>query len=280
MNTVLRSKRPKPWRMIALGVFVLIGLTAAAAMGLTITDLVPRESGARTGRAFLGAALSPALEHTSWVPDDAPSFLNSILQATKRTLLIAFAALGLALTAALPLALLASERTWSGSASSLAKILPRATRLLITLLRSVHEYLLALLFLAALGLSPGAGVLALALPATGILAKVFAELLDEVEPGQFLALEGLGASRPSAVLFGTLPRALPDLAAYTFYRLECALRGSFILGFFGFPTLGLGLRLAFEEGDYPTVWTHLYALIILMVVFELSSAAMRRRLKA
>ena len=266
MKHDLPPGRGKPMRLLALLAFALLGVLVAGLMGLMPGDLIPRESGARTAMDFFQGALRPALQHNNWVPPGAPSLFEAIAAATQRTILIAFAALGLALVFALPLAFLGAECTWKGNTSLLA--------------RSVHEYLLALLFLAAIGLSPGAGVLALALPATGILAKIFGELLDEAQTHPFRAMENLGATRATALLFGTLPRALPDLAAYTFYRLECALRGSFILGFFGFPTLGLGLRLAFEEGDYPTVWTYLYALIALMVIFELSSAAMRRRLRS
>lgn len=257
-----------------------MGWGAAWLLGLTLPDLIPRASGARTAGEFFGAALHPALEHTHWVPAGSPDLLTAIAHATGRTILIAFAALGLGLVMGLPLALLSSERLWEGSTGILARVVPKSARLLIALLRSVHEYLLALLFLAALGLTPGAGVLALALPATGILAKVFGELLDEVDPSHASALEGLGSGRIAAITWGSLPRAMPDLVAYTFYRLECALRGSFILGFFGFPTLGLGLRLAFEEGDYPTVWSHIFALIALMIFFEGFSTAMRRRLQA
>lgn len=280
MKHDLPPGRGKPMRLLALLAFALLGVLVAGLMGLMPGDLIPRESGARTAMDFFQGALRPALQHNNWVPPGAPSLFEAIAAATQRTILIAFAALGLALVFALPLAFLGAECTWKGNTSLWARWVPKFTRLGIALLRSVHEYLLALLFLAAIGLSPGAGVLALALPATGILAKIFGELLDEAQTHPFRAMENLGATRATALLFGTLPRALPDLAAYTFYRLECALRGSFILGFFGFPTLGLGLRLAFEEGDYPTVWTYLYALIALMVIFELSSAAMRRRLRS
>ena len=277
------SPRPTgkpPWRLMTLVCFALLGLGTAALMELMPGDLIPRASGARTAGTFFHGALHPALDHRQWVPMGTPSLLATIAAATGRTLLIAFASLGLGLLIGLPLALLSSERAWAGKTGPLAHIIPRATRILIALLRSVHEYLLAILFLAAIGLTPAAGMLALSLPAAGILAKVFGELLDEADPAQARALEGLGSGRLGALLWGTLPRALPDWVAYTFYRLECALRGSFILGFFGFPTLGLGLRLAFEEGDFPTVWTHIYTLILLMVVFEGSSAAVRRRLQA
>jgi len=75
-----------------------------------------------------------------------------------------------------------------------------------------------------------------------------------------------------------VPAALPDMVAYTFYRFECALRSAAVLGFFGFPTLGLRIKQAFGSTNFGEVWTHLYMLIILVVVFDLWSGAIRRRM--
>ena len=77
---------------------------------------------------------------------------------------------------------------------------------------------------------------------------------------------------------GLLPRALPDLAAYAFYRFECALRSSAVLGFFGFPTLGYYLSASFENLHYGEVWTYLYALFLLVAAADLWSGVLRRRL--
>jgi phosphonate transport system permease protein len=70
---------------------------------------------------------------------------------------------------------------------------------------------------------------------------------------------------------------LPDLTAYTFYRFECALRSSAVLGFFGFPTLGYYIAASFENLHYGEVWTYLYALFILIVIVEWWSGIIRRR---
>jgi phosphonate transport system permease protein len=76
---------------------------------------------------------------------------------------------------------------------------------------------------------------------------------------------------------GLLPRALPDMTAYAFYRFECAIRSSAILGFFGFPTLGYYLSASFENLYYREVWTYLYALFALVLVIEMTSARLRKR---
>ena len=72
------------------------------------------------------------------------------------------------------------------------------------------------------------------------------------------------------------------MTAYTFYRFECALRSATVLGFFGTfglpPTLGVRIREAFGATDYGEAWTHLWMLVILVVVFDWWSGAVRRRL--
>jgi len=123
-------------------------------------------------------------------------------------------------------------------------------RALIAFMRSIHELLWAVLFLAAMGMSPLSAVIAIAIPYTGTLAKVFSEMLDEAPRGAAEALRAAGASSAQVFLFGLLPRALPDICAYTFYRFECALRSSAVLGFFGYPTLGFYISASFENLYY------------------------------
>jgi len=147
-------------------------------------------------------------------------------------------------------------------------------------LRSIHELLWAVLLLAAFGLGHLVAVMAIAIPYSGILAKVFSEMVDEAPRAAATALRDAGASPLQVFLFGLLPRALPDITAYTFYRFECALRSSAILGFFGFPTLGYYIAASFENLLYGEVWTYLYVLFGLITVMDWWSGALRRRFVA
>jgi phosphonate transport system permease protein len=68
------------------------------------------------------------------------------------------------------------------------------------------------------------------------------------------------------------------MSAYSFYRFECAVRSSAVLGFFGYPTIGYYLRLSAENLHYREVWTYLYALIALVLIVELWSSRLRERI--
>ena len=81
-------------------------------------------------------------------------------------------------------------------------------------------------------------------------------------------------------IFGLLPRAASAMLSYTFYRFDCSLRSSAILGFIGFPTLGLSIDSAVRYNFYREAWTYLYALFFILIGTEILSGILRRRLAA
>jgi phosphonate transport system permease protein len=160
------------------------------------------------------------------------------------------------------------SRAWWSRPNLFLQVLRIGVRLLATAVRSVHELMWALLFLSAIGTSPLAAVFAMALPYGGTLAKVFSELLDEGENSAAEVIRVSGGGGFTAFFAGVVTNALPDLATYALYRLECAIRSSAVLGFVGIPTLGYEIKTAYEDGHYREIWTYLYALLVLVVLFE------------
>jgi phosphonate transport system permease protein len=265
-------------------------LGAAGALGLFEGGLAPGDAGLRVASEFFGRALSPALR--SEAPDGGGgSLLPLVLDGILATVRYAAAALGLAIVLGVGLGYLGSTAWWSGEGpvgrSALTRGVRRAlrpgvygaTRVLISGLRSVHELVWAVLLLGALGRSDLTAVVAIAIPYTGIVAKLFSEMIDEAPRDAALALRGAGATPSQVFCLGLLPRAIPDTLSYLFYQFECALRSSAVLGFFGFPTLGYFLAASFENLHYGEVWTYLYALLALILLVEWWSGAIRRRLR-
>ena len=149
---------------------------------------------------------------------------------------LAFALLGIAL--AIPVgAVLALSFRW------------RLVRYYCAFIRSIHELFWALLLMQFLGLSTLTGILAIAIPYSGIFAKVYAEILEESDqqPRQLLPPT---TDWLSGLLYARLPQAYGHLKSYTQYRLECSIRSSAVLGFIGLPTLGFHLETAFNQGLY------------------------------
>jgi phosphonate transport system permease protein len=293
------ERAPASGRPFALGergrVIVLLLAVAIAAwfvLGIPLSGLVPQAGGVKIVRAFFGRALHPAFTYEDAVPEGTPSVLATAFAGARRTIVFATAGMSLALVIGIVLGFLASSAWWSGEISGggtpLARTLRRfvwpsvwaTTRVIIVVMRSVHELLWAVLFLAAFGLNTFGAVIAIAIPFGGTLAKIFSEMIDEAPRDSANALRGIGAPAGTVFFFGLLPRALPDMCAYSFYRYECAIRSSAVLGFFGFPTLGYSIFQSFENLHFGEVWTYLYTLMILVIAVELWSAALRTRFVA
>ena len=269
------------------------GIWAALRLDLDPRAIIPNKGGMQIAREFFSRAFSPAVTYESAIPvPGAAPLLAKALGAAHRTLVFAGAAISLALVIGLPLGFLSSTIWWEGDPAgaesrpvrflrrTVAPLVYAASRVLATVMRSIHELLWAVIFLAALGASNLTAVIAIAIPFGGTFAKVFSELLDETPRESGLALRDGGASRLQVILFGLLPRAQSDMTAYTFYRFECALRSSAILGFFGYPTLGYYIAASFENLHYGEVWTYLYALFLLIAAADWWSGSFRRSFAA
>lgn len=280
----------RPWVLGAIGAAAIASLIG---LDLSWSDLIPDGAGFGTAVEFASAAFTPAFAHE---PDSVPAgtapLLAIVLESVWLTIVFAVTALSLAVPSGLILGFLSSTSWWQGDLMggrspwvvwfrrTVAPAIYVTSRALIGVMRSIHELIWAVLFLAALGLSDLSAVFAIAIPYAGTLAKVFSEMLDEAPRGPALALRSTGASPAQVFAFGLLPRALPDMAAYTLYRFECALRSSAILGFFGWPTLGYHLKLEWGNYDFPEVWTFLYALLILVFAVDWWSGSLRKRFVA
>ena len=124
-------------------------------------------------------------------------------------------------------------------------------RITLAFTRSIHEIFWALIFLQIFGLNTMSALLAIVIPYSAILGKVYAEILEENDS---FPDELRGKDKISYFLFTLVPDAFPHLVAYTLYRFECALRSTAILGFVGITTLGYYLSSYFMQGYYGDVW--------------------------
>ncbi|MDQ1834991.1 PhnE/PtxC family ABC transporter permease [Massilia scottii] len=223
---------------------------------------------------FLAGFLKPAL---------APEFLAMVLRETWQTVAIATAGLTLALLGAIPATLIITERL---SISRLgtrrmhwaARLLRQLVRWVLVLLRSVPELVWAILFVRVVGLGPTAGVLAIALTYSGMLGKVYAEILESTDAHATGALLANGSSRLAALLYGALPESSAELVSYTVYRWECAIRGSAVIGFVGAGGLGQRMDESTRMMAGGEVCTMLIVFVLLVALADAVSRLLRRRL--
>ncbi|HEY1393660.1 MAG TPA: ABC transporter permease [Methylibium sp.] len=216
-------------------------------------------------------------------PASTADFLGLLLKATLETLAMATAGIALAFVIAVPLALattrsLSISRIGPGPGRWFGQTLRQVTRALMVLLRSIPEVVWALVFVRALGLGPAAGVLALAITYGGMLAKVYAEILDSGDTRPARALLEAGSGRLAALFYGLLPGAAQELASYTVYRWECAVRASVVMGFVGAGGLGQLMDQSMKMLNGGEVSSILLCFLLLVLLADALSAALRRLL--
>jgi phosphonate transport system permease protein len=189
-------------------------------------------------------------------PDLQPEFLRRVARLSLETLAMAVLA---TLMSALFAALLARRaRGW----------LRLPLKLLFNALRSIPELLFAGLLVIAVGLGPTAGILALTLHTTGVLARLFTETLENAPREPYEALRLSGAPERSAFWFGLWPVVETQWLAYTLYRGEMNLRAAAVLGVVGAGGLGQQLYVALNLFQYPRASTLILATLILILLTE------------
>ena len=209
-------------------------------------------------------------------PELSTGFLGLALGASWQTLAYAVAGITLAVLIGFPMGVIAS-----GSVPGSPRMgfgLAVAVRLTLAAMRSIHELVWAVLFVAAFGLSSLTVILALALPYGGILGRIYGELLSQVPEEPLRALRASGASPFRVLLYGRLPMALPGMVGYTFYRWECAIRSAAIMSFVGIRGLGYEIQLSLNDLLFNQVWTLLLFMVGMVVVVDLWSTRVRRSL--
>ncbi|WP_035991310.1 PhnE/PtxC family ABC transporter permease [Leptolyngbya sp. KIOST-1] len=277
-QTITIPQRPSLWNpktVSALAVLIGLGLAAYQA-GL-----------GRPGLVLINWGGWPQLREfwlASLHPDLSPEFVALMGRAALVTL--AYAVLGTTLSVGLGLVggVLSSAVWWQtllpggGPRQGLRQGLWLGVRGLLAFPRAIHELIWGLVLLQVLGLDPMVGVLAIAIPFGAIVAKVFSEILDETPQEPLYALLNAGAPPLAALVYGLLPQALPNLLSYTFYRFECSLRSSAVLGIIGAGGLGYEIFLSLQSLRYEQLWTGFYALILLNGAVDAWSGLVRRRM--
>ncbi|MBT8589495.1 ABC transporter permease [Polynucleobacter paneuropaeus] len=216
-------------------------------------------------------------------PNLQTSFLALVLKATLETLAMATAGIALAMLMAIPLGLiitysLSISRIGPASGHRIAKLGRYLARMLMLLLRGIPEIVWALLLVRVFGLGPIAGVLAIAITYGGMLAKVYSEILETENTLPAKALLMLGSGRINAFLYGLLPGASQELASYTIYRWECAVRASVVMGFVGAGGLGQLMDQSMKMLNGGEVSTILIMFLLLVLLADYISLIIRRQL--
>lgn len=149
-------------------------------------------------------------------------------------------------------------------------------RRLMDAARAINEMVFAMLFIVAVGLGPFAGVLALWVHTTGVLAKLFAEAIEAIDPRPVEGVRSTGANALECILYGVLPQVLPHWVSYSLYRFESNVRSASVVGMVGAGGIGVVLHEAIRGFEYAQTSAILLIIVMSVTLIDLLSASLRR----
>ncbi len=149
-------------------------------------------------------------------------------------------------------------------------------RRLMDAFRAINELVFALIFVAAVGLGPLAGVLALMIHTTGTLAKLFSEAVEAIDPRPVEGIKATGAPAIQEIIYGVVPQVLPLWISYSLYRFEANVRSATVLGIVGAGGIGMSLSEALRGFDYSAGAAILLIILLTVSLLDIFGSLLRK----
>ena len=204
------------------------------------------------------------------IPPDL-SVLGNALRGAIETIQIAVVGTAVAAVLALPMGFAAAR-------NAAPPWLFYWARSVLNAFRAVDTLVYALFFVAAVGLGPFPGVLAVMVYTATVLAKLYSEAIEAIEPGPVEAVRATGATTLQVLRWGVLPQLVPQFLSFTLYRFETNIRAAAVLGFVGAGGIGFYIQTYLRLLNYPAAATVLLVLIGLVMIVDFASSRLRARL--
>jgi len=209
-------------------------------------------------------------------PDFSNRTMGVLVPVMIETIEIALLGTLIAIVFAFPLSFLAARNIVGTSPGGLA--IYGIVRFLFNFLSAIPALVVAMIFTVIVGVGPAAGVLALGFHSIGMLGRLFAEALENVDKGPIEALQATGASGVQTVLYGVIPQIGPLFLAYSIYRWDINVRMSMILGFVGAGGVGVFLNQNISLFHYEKVSTSFILILITVTLIDLGSSWLQRKI--
>lgn len=149
-------------------------------------------------------------------------------------------------------------------------------RRLMDAARAINEMVFAMLFVVAVGLGPFAGVLALWIHTTGILAKLFSEAVEAIDTRPVEGVRATGATPLQEVIYGIIPQVMPLWISYSLYRFESNVRSATVLGIVGAGGIGMVLWEAIRGFYYAETAAVMIIIVLCVSALDLLSQRLRK----
>jgi phosphonate transport system permease protein len=151
-------------------------------------------------------------------------------------------------------------------------------RRLMDLLRSIPDLVMGILFITAVGLGPLPGVMALAVNTGAVLAKLFSEAVESIDPRPVEGVRATGAHRLQEITWGVIPQVGPLWTSYALYRFESNSRAATVLGLIGAGGIGQTLFDSINGFSYRETSAIVIVIVVAVTLIDMLSQVMRQRL--
>lgn len=149
-------------------------------------------------------------------------------------------------------------------------------RRLMDAARAINEMVFAMLFIVVVGLGPFAGVLALWVHTTGVLAKLFSEAVESIDHQPVEGIRACGASAAQEIFYGVLPQVLPLWISYALYRFEANVRSASVVGMVGAGGIGQLIWEIIRGFQYTEASAIMIVIIVTVTLIDVISSHIRK----
>lgn len=167
---------------------------------------------------------------------------------------------------------------WAARNVVVYEVLAALGRQVLNAVRTFPELVLAVFFVASYGPGPLAGAMAIGIHSVGMLGKLYADIIENIDKGPMEALESAGGSTVQKLFFAVVPQVLPEFIATALYRFEINLRAATTLGLVGAGGVGVILLQALSFRRWGVVGTTLFVIVIVVTAIDYASGALRRKI--
>lgn len=256
------KKKVSTWKIIKVALIILavVGIYVWTFLGIDI------DWSRAIARAVKNAGtIIPQLFSPNW--SEAGAVGLKIIE----TIFIAFAGTLMASILAIPLGFLAAKNMTN-------PVIATAGKWLLSANRAFPELILAILFVVAVGPNAFAGVLAISIHSTGMLGKLYSEVVESIDMNIVEAMEANGANKIQILFFAVLPQVFPEFLSYAIYRFEIDIRASSVLGIVGAGGIGTMIIFASINRNWSVMGMILLAIIVVVTIIDSISSRIRRKI--
>ena len=142
-------------------------------------------------------------------------------------------------------------------------------RFFLNIIRSIHELVWCLILIQIFGINISIGILAICLPFIAINAKVISEQLELISTEIIESITTLNGHNFSSLITLIWSPIIKTIKNFGFYRLECSIRSTAVLGLFGVGGIGTSIFLSFQALNFNEMWTYIFSISSLILFFNL-----------